>query len=242
MAPLPHRDFALVVITLDKAQIDNNPKPLLDNLNKLNKKQSKKTIMADKPKTEIKVERTNTTYSWYWAVVWYDEDGNEIGFCYGYENSKREARKEAKEASKGDPCYPEQKKRAVKADPTVSVKIHILPPHIDAKVINGHLAYFSIENPQGKRVVFSTHDISENTAFWVFGMDCFDPELSTKAELVAAMLKIWGVYVHGEESEKELKRIHQLSDEHFAIIAEKRWNQITIECYEDGSFNWSFAD
>lgn len=58
MAPLPHRDFALVVITLDKAQIDNNPKPFLDNLNKLNKKQSKKTIMADKPKTEIKVERT----------------------------------------------------------------------------------------------------------------------------------------------------------------------------------------
>lgn len=47
-------------------------------------------------------------------------------------------------------------------------------------------------NPEGEKIKFSTSEISDNTAYWIFGLDCFEPNLSERSELVIAMLKIWG--------------------------------------------------
>ena len=60
-----------------------------------------------KPKKVSHFEQDEKTGWWSWKVTWYDEDGNEIGNCRGYEPTKDAAKTRIKEAmEREDPCNP----------------------------------------------------------------------------------------------------------------------------------------
>lgn len=192
--------------------------------------------MAKEPRKEINIRKNNgNAYSWYWLVEWYDEDGNLLNWTEGWTYSKKDAKKAAKEAEYPGP---RNSKATIKMDPVKKVSIE--PPYVDAEVVNGYLCNFSMYNPEGEKIKFSTSEISDNTAYWVFGLDCFDPKLTERSELVIAMLKIWGVY-RGGKDKKAIMEIHNLTEEYFDIIADKSWSNINIKFDEEDNMYWDIT-
>jgi hypothetical protein len=188
--------------------------------------------MAREPRKEIKVERSKTTGWWTWEANWYDENGEWMCGTGGHGSSKSDAKRQRKNAE--CPCC-DSSKLAAKIENVK--KIFIEPPLVDAEVVNGYLCNFSMYNPEGEKIKFSTSEISDNTAYWIFGLDCFEPNLSERSELVIAMLKIWGVYRRGKDK-KAIMEIHNLTEEYFDIIADKSWSNINIKFDEEDNMYW----
>jgi len=185
--------------------------------------------MKKEPRKEILIRRSRTTGWWVWEVSWYDNEGTWITGTMGYASSKKEARIMAKNAD--IPRGNHSKKALIK-------KTFIEPPFVDAEVVNGYLCSFSMYSANMEKVKFSTSEISDNTAYWVFGLDCFEPDLSERSEQVIAMLKIWGVY-RGGKDKKSILKTNNLSERDYNIIADKLWNEIKIEYDEGYNMHWT---
>jgi hypothetical protein len=183
--------------------------------------------MANKP---YRIYRSNATGQWCCEIIEMDKDDKEIVTDQQCFPTKREARQYGKDHT-GNGNSP-------KAKPTSKKSYRILPPHIDANVKCGRLKEFGSFTPKGYYKTITTKDVSENTALWYFGMDCFDPKQSEKWELVAATLIIWDFY-HGGHSEETIKKNHNMSDKIFKLIADKKW--VKLEIFEDeetGAITW----
>ena len=120
------------------------------------------------------------------------------------------------------------------------------PPNIDANVIHGDLVEFTIDDPvgnEGDRKKFTTNEIPQNVALWLFGMDCcFDPTLSEKYELVSAMLKVWGVFKGGDNKDT-IMDFHEMEPYVFEAIAERQWTEITITLNEENQIlHWDLIN
>ncbi|MDR1878127.1 MAG: hypothetical protein LBQ64_01010 [Bacteroidales bacterium] len=169
----------------------------------------------------VNIYRSRATGWWHWDVFCDEEK-----IAEGNTNSKREARRQARAVD----CY----------TPPI---IKIAPPEISAIVGDGHLQSFKMFCPymEEDKEHSVPEEMSENTAFWVFGLDCFDIKLSEQYELVSAMLKVWGVYKGGDSADT-VKSLHNLSDQNFDIIAAKTWKTITINISEDeSSLSWNIT-
>ena len=123
-------------------------------------------------------------------------------------------------------------------------KLEIEPPAINASIQNGCLEYFEVVNPWTDEFHrFTLDDISENELSWLAGLCFYDPHLSQKHELVMAQLKTWHVYIGGD-SPTEIMSLHNLSTEHFEMIASKSWNSVTVNKIEDANgtihLDWNF--
>ncbi len=186
--------------------------------------------MTKEPRKEINIRRSQSTGWWTWQAEWYDESGEWMCGLDGYGANKSDAKRRARNAE--CPCCKKSK--------STTKKIFIDPPYVDAEVINGYLCNFSIHNPENKKVKFSTSEISDNTAYWLFGLDCFESDLSEKSELVIAILKIWGVYKGGKEKKAIIKK-HNLTDKYFDIIANKSWSNINIIFDEEDNMHWNIT-
>ena len=145
--------------------------------------------------------------------------------------SKRDAKRRAREQE--PPCIP--------GIPLERGETLIGPPDIDAQVENGQLVEFSIKNLSGIEHLFTTTDIDQNAALWIFGMNCFDPDLSEDWELVKALLKVWGLYIGGS-TETEIKSQHNLCDDDITLLAHRNWNCIEFICDQAGVYHWNFVD
>lgn len=185
--------------------------------------------MLKEPKKEIVIERSKKTGWWTWRADWYNESDEWMCGTEGYGSSKRDARRRGKDAE--CPCCDNLKV----ANPLK--KISIEPPFIDVEVVNGYLCNFTTYNTIGEKIKFSTSEISDNVAYWFFGIDCFDNTLSKKSDIVIAMLKIWGVY-KGGKTQIAICKIHNLSDKYFNIIADKTWKTINIKFDEKDNLFW----
>jgi hypothetical protein len=128
----------------------------------------------------------------------------------------------------------EAKRQAGQVECDTPPEIKIEPPIVSAIVNDGHLFSFEMYCPltEENKNHLVPNDMSENTAFWVFGLDCYDNSLSKKYELVSAMLKIWNVYKGGDSADT-VKTLHNLSDQNFDIISAKTWKKIKLTVNED---------
>ncbi|HOS16814.1 MAG TPA: hypothetical protein PKX15_07395 [Bacteroidales bacterium] len=183
------------------------------------------------PKKTIHVYKSKTTgRCWYWTVGFVNEQGQCVGETYfGQADTKREA----KQAAKNVPMP-----TMMKLPTSIKKIISINPPQVDAKIINGYLSEFTVYDSDDQKISFSTEEISQNTALWVFEIDdCFDSSLSEEYELVIAMLKIWRVFKGGVNRET-VQNLHNLSDSDFDTIVNRNWNEIKINIDENNNFIW----
>ncbi len=118
------------------------------------------------------------------------------------------------------------------------VSIDITPPDVDATISAGKLTEFTIDDPvdvngNGDRKTFTTDEIPQNVAVWLFEVDCcFDPTLSEKYELVSGMLKVWGIFRGGDDQESVME-LHNMEQYVFDAIVDRKWTEITITVNED---------
>lgn len=183
------------------------------------------------PEKIIHVYKSKTTgRCWYWTVGFVNDQGQCVGETYfGQADTKREAKQAAK-----DVPMPTM----MKLSTSIKKLISINPPQVDAKIINGYLSEFTVYDPDDQKISFSTEEISQNTALWIFGIDdCFDSSLSEEYELVIAMLKIWRVFKGGVNRET-VQNSHNLSDANFEDIVNRNWNEIIINIDENNNFIW----
>jgi hypothetical protein len=100
-------------------------------------------------------------------------------------------------------------------------KVEIIPPAINASIANGHLDSVAFPDPwTDEYSSFTSNEISENELSWILGLCFYDEILSQEYELVAAQLKVWGIYLGGNSIDK-IKSLHNLSDENFNAIVTK---------------------
>jgi len=182
--------------------------------------------MADEKKI-VTIKRSKETGWWRWSVDCYDGNGQFLGSESGAANSKRAAKNQAGGVACG-------------------VNIVIMPPKINATIINGRMAYFEMINPWTEQFhTLIASEVSENELFWIAGIGCYDDSLSSSLKRVVAMLKVWDVYLGGD-SEKGVQELHDLSDEEFDIISEKTWTSVeiikTIDDYGEIHLGWNIVD
>ena len=190
------------------------------------------SLRMKEPRKEIRISNSNGENCWLWRVYWYDENNNWMCSDMGTATSKREARRQANASE--CPCCSKLTKDPYKKEITID------PPLINAEVVNGHLCSFEMDNWQGKICKFTTSEIDENTAFWIFGLDCFDSNVSSPAKLVAAMLKIWGLY-RGGNCKKSIMKLHNLNEEQFDMIVKKVWKTIIVKFDEQDNMYWDIS-
>lgn len=165
----------------------------------------------------IKITRSSSTGWWTWTA----------GSCSGWANTKREARRQAREAISSGNC-----------DCT------IIPPNGGVVVnnsLNGESSVVYFPNVDGTMMEYSFDEINENTAMWLLGSCNYIEEDSTPAERVVALLKVWGIYRGGLEMSDILLN-HQLQEENFLILASKEWNYIIINIDNNENISWTFSD
>jgi hypothetical protein len=68
------------------------------------------------------------------------------------------------------------------------------------------------------RIIRVTH---RNSTPGVFGVDCFEPALLERYELVSAKLKVWGVF-RGGDSQGNVMDLHEMEPHIFEAIAERQ--------------------
>lgn len=156
------------------------------------------------------ITHSNTTDWWVWEC----KDGS----AHGTAPSRAEARRLARENCTGE-CL-------------------ITPPAVDFEVVNGYLVDFQTLSLDDRNLYFTSGEISEDVFNYLFGFDV-DCENLRDADIVAAMLKIWGVY-NGGRSMKSLMANHNLTSEQFAALSKKSWKTIELEIDEKNNYSWIF--
>ncbi len=166
----------------------------------------------------IKITRSSSTGWWAWTA----------GDCSGWANSKREARRQAREALSSGNCDCE-----------------ITPPN-GGIIVNNNSSnegnstiYFPDTN--GKMKEYPLDEINENTAMWLLGSCNYIEEDSTPEERVIALLKVWDIY-QGDIVLSDILVNHNLQAEEFYILASKEWNYIFINIDNDENISWTFSD
>ena len=114
----------------------------------------------------------------------------------------------------------------------------ITPPAVDFEVEHGYLVDFRSLSLDDKELHFTSVEISEDVFNYLFGFDV-DREEVRDADIVAATLKIWGVY-NGGRSMRSLMANHNLTSEQFVALARKSWTTIELEIDEENSYSWDF--
>lgn len=188
--------------------------------------------MATDRKKPYTIYKSQATGWWCCEVVGYDENNVEVIVDQQCFPTKKEAKKYAKEHYGNG-----SKKNSISKDYS-TIDIRILPPHVDAVVRCGHLMEFSVMTPIGTIATLTMDDMSENTALWYFGMDCFDETRSERWELVACALMTWGLF-RGGNSEEEIMNNHNLSPELFNLIADKKWSKLIADVHEEDHIEWT---
>ena len=179
-----------------------------------------------------RVQRTTTgkrVVTWIWVVKC---DGEII--ASGPENTKRDAKKMGNRAAE-DLCISTSQSShgEYEGEDGKIYNVEILPPAINASIVNGHLDSVEFVDPwTDEYSSFTSNEISENELSWILGLCFYDEILSQEYELVAAQLKVWGIYLGGNSID-EIKSLHNLSDENFNAIVTKTWDSIIINKTED---------
>lgn len=114
------------------------------------------------------------------------------------------------------------------------------PPPFGGEIIRGHVSSFEVYDLDGTLRKYSTAEISENTFYFLFGSDFYEPTQSTPEERVIAYLTIWGIY-RGGQSEAEIKRRHDLNTAGFGKIAAKDVYNLEITIEDNDKITWNFS-
>jgi hypothetical protein len=158
------------------------------------------------------IHQQQTTYSWYWECK---HNPSINGTC----NSKREARREAREKCRNG-------------------EASITPPSVSFWVKDGILIEFSHENLLGESQTFSSEEISESVFEYLFGYEN-EKWCVKQNDFVCAELKVWGIYIAGTE-DKEIIEKHNLTEEQYNMLFEKSWDTIELEIDADHIYHWLF--
>jgi hypothetical protein len=172
--------------------------------------------------------------SWRWAV-----------YCDGVfkEGSIENTRRQAKRAIKNVVCSLPPSSKNIYVTLMIQDSYN-LQGNINALIANGRIEYLDEINPWTNTFHrFTRNDISPNVLSWLSEIYFYDETLSRIDELVAAQLKVWGVYLGGN-SVSEIISLHNLTVEQFNAIASNSWNEITLKqtTNENGTvhLDWNF--
>ena len=195
--------------------------------------------MADSWTIEKHVQWTTNhkrVVTWYW-YVWCDGEEDPVGS--GPQRSKKDAQAAGRTMVNRIKCQSvggggnNNSGGIYVGEDGKIYRLEIRPPAINASIVDGHLEYFEVINPWTDEFHrFTTDEISENELSWLAGLCFYDETLSQKYELVATQLKTWHVYLGGN-SPTEIMTLHNLSAEHFEMIASKSWNKVSVHKTEN---------
>lgn len=114
----------------------------------------------------------------------------------------------------------------------------VTPPDVNAHVLRGYLASFTVADLDGKKITYSTQEISEAQFAFFFGLPCGKDEKIDKVDKVIAVLKIWGIYRGGLNAET-IKKLHFLSDDDYGKLAERNYFGGSIIVEDDRTIRWN---
>jgi hypothetical protein len=157
------------------------------------------------------LERSKTTGGWTWEC----NDGSGSGTAATKSDARADARAKC------------------------GAKVTLTPPDIDAHIVRGHLATFTVSNLDNERVTFSAGEISEQAFFYFCGLECAEPDRLTPAEKAITILKIWGIY-RGGLTEERIRKLHFLDQNQFSKLVKKQFAGLKILVNDDGTVKWRF--